>query len=67
MFHNTKVDLQKWFFAISNDHLSCRNLATHIGVTKDTAHSMLQRILIARQAKPDIINKIKKEIYEQYY
>jgi len=67
LFHKTKVDLQKWFFSISNDHLTCRKLATQIGVTKDTAHFMLQRISVARREIPEIINKIKKEVYEQYY
>lgn len=66
LFHKTKVDLQKWFFAISNEHLTCRKLAADIDVTKDTAHFMLQRISVARRDVPEIINKIKKEIYEQY-
>jgi len=67
LFHKTKIDLQKWFFAISNEHLTCRKLATNINVTKDTAHFMLQRISVARHKIPGIINKIKMEIYEQYY
>jgi len=66
LFHKTKVDLQKWFFAISNEHLTCRKLAGNIEVTKDTAHFMLHRISVARKEIPEIINKIKIEIYEQY-
>jgi transposase-like protein len=49
LFHNTKCDLQKWFFAISKVHegaskLSARQLANDILVTKDTANSMIQKI-----------------------
>lgn len=49
IFHKTKVDLQKWFLAISlvlnaKKGLSARQLARDIEVTKDTAWYMLMRI-----------------------
>lgn len=48
-FHKTKVDLQKWFMAISlimdaKKSMSARQLARHIEVTKDTAWLMLMRL-----------------------
>jgi len=49
IFHKTKVDLQKWFLAISlvlnaKKGLSARQLGRDIEVTKDTAWYMLMRI-----------------------
>ena len=48
MFHKTKVDLQKWFYAISlianNENISARQLGKEIDVTKDTAWFMMKRI-----------------------
>src|ERR1700753_890616 len=49
IFHNTKLDLQKWFLAITlvlnaKKSLSARHLGQGIEVTKDTAWSMLMRI-----------------------
>ena len=49
IFHNTKLDFQKWFLAISlvlnaKKGLSARQLSRDIEVTKDTAWYMLMRI-----------------------
>src|SRR6267154_914959 len=49
IFHKTKVDLQKWFLAISlvlnaKKGISARQLARDIEVTKDTAWYMIMRI-----------------------
>jgi transposase-like protein len=49
IFHNTKLDLQKWFFAISlvlnaKKGLSARQLGRDLAVTKDTAWFMAMRI-----------------------
>lgn len=49
IFHKTKLDLQKWFLAITlvlnaKKGLSARQLARDIEVTKDTAWYMLMRI-----------------------
>jgi len=51
MFHKTKVDLQKWFYAIDlvkSENITNRAMADKLNVTKDTANKM--------------INTIKKEI-----
>lgn len=48
IFHKTKVDLQKWFFAIkllnTDSNISSRKLAEHLSVTKDTAWAMTLKI-----------------------
>ena len=49
IFHKTKLDLRKWFIAISlimnaKKGISSRELARDIKVTKDTAWFMLMRI-----------------------
>jgi transposase-like protein len=49
IFHKTKCDLQKWFYAIPvtldiTKQQSVRQLGEHIGVTKDTALFMMNRI-----------------------
>ena len=62
MFHKTKVDLQKWFFAINQNHLSVRKLAAEINVTKDTASFMLIRIRKAIRENSELIQKLKQEL-----
>jgi len=62
MFHKSKVDLQKWFFAIEQNHLSIRQLAKQITVAKDTASYMLFRIRKALKENPDFLNHFKNEI-----
>lgn len=52
IFHNTKLDVQKWFLAISlvlnaKKGLSARQLGRDLEVTKDTAWFMAMRIRIA--------------------
>lgn len=49
LFHRTHIDLQKWFRAIqiffeSSEGVSARKLAREIGVTNNTASSMIKRI-----------------------
>jgi transposase-like protein len=49
IFHKTKVDLQKWFYAFilikhTDEDVSVRQLASHIHVTKDSAWLMLKKI-----------------------
>jgi transposase-like protein len=52
LFHQTRIDLQKWFFAIyiiqqgaaTGTKLTNRQLATYVGVNKNTACYMLKRI-----------------------
>lgn len=55
IFHNTKLDLQKWFLAVSivlnaKKGISARQLARDIDVNKNTAWYMLMRI---RQSMTD--------------
>jgi transposase-like protein len=49
LFHKSKIDLQKWFYAFmilmnTKDEVSARKLAASIKVTKDSAWYMLRRI-----------------------
>jgi hypothetical protein len=62
MFHKTKVDLQKWFFAIGQTNMSARQLAIEIEVTKDTANFMLNRIRIASKKSSDFIKLLKQGV-----
>ena len=46
IFHKTKVDLQKWYYVISivtSTDISARKLSLNIGVTKDTACTMIKK------------------------
>jgi transposase-like protein len=62
VFHKTKIELQKWFYVIwvvNNDkRLSARSLGNLIGVTKDTALKMLNRIHKEILTQNDLIKKI---------
>ena len=49
IFHKSKVDLQKWFYAFllimhTDEEVSARKLAAAIYVTKDSAWLMLKKI-----------------------
>ncbi len=62
MFHKTKVDLQKWFYAIgqllnTDQKITDRGLADEIKVTKDTAWRMINAIT-SQIGKSDLIYKI---------
>ena len=70
IFHKTKVDLQKWFVAISlvlnaNKGISARQLGRDIEVTKDTAWFMAMRIRRAMAEYGDLLKGIV-EIDETY-
>lgn len=61
IFHKTKVDLQKWFYAIQlviKSRISVRQLAKEIEVTKDTACFMVKRIKRAANKHPEFINTL---------
>lgn len=63
LFHKTKIDLQKWFVAISTymtskDKTSVRKLAEEIGVTKDTAWLMNNRLKTAYLENKELLEKI---------
>jgi transposase-like protein len=63
LFHKTKVDLQKWFFAIPlivNDTISIRELAKKIEVAKDTANHMITQVRLAYKDEPELISHFLK-------
>jgi hypothetical protein len=61
-FHNTKLDLQKWFLAVfifQNSRMipTYRKLGMELGVTKDTALLMSHRIRRAlAEQEPFMVN-----------
>lgn len=70
IFHNTKLDFQKWFVALSlilnaKKGLSARQLARDISVTKDTAWLMQMRIREAMTEYGDMLEGIV-EVDETY-
>jgi len=63
IFHKTKIDLQRWFLAISlvlnaKKGLSARQLARDIEVNKNTAWFMLMRIRRAMVEQGDLLSGI---------
>lgn len=63
IFHNTKLDLQKWFLAISlmlnaKKGISARQLSRDIEVNKNTAWYMLMRLRKAFLESPELLNGI---------
>jgi transposase-like protein len=70
IFHKTKADLQKWFMAIYlldlNPTITGRDLATQVGVAKDTGFSMRNRINSTRKNNQNLFSQIiNKVIYEK--
>ncbi|MBD2013462.1 transposase [Microcoleus sp. FACHB-53] len=65
LFHQTRVDLRKWFLAIhlfltSSGDISVRKLAREIKVNKNTASYMLSRIRQAIVEEEELIQKLIK-------
>lgn len=63
IFHNTKLDLQKWFLAIYlilNDKkgISSRQLASELEVNKNTGWYLLMRIRKAMMHDEELLKKI---------
>jgi len=63
LFHKTHVELQKWFVAIhlvlnSPGGISVRQLAKEIGVNKNTACYMIERIRKATHNEQQLIKKL---------
>jgi transposase-like protein len=63
MFHKTKIDLQKWFYAIhliinNEKKISSRELAKKIKTTKDTAWRILNEVKNSLIKQDDLIYKI---------
>ena len=48
IFHKTKIDLQKWFYAfmliVHTENITTRQLAAALSINKNSAHLMLKRI-----------------------
>ncbi|WP_017302302.1 transposase [Nodosilinea nodulosa] len=67
LFHQTHVDLQKWFRTIllvqaSSGSISVRKLAYEIGVSKNTAALMLRRLREAPLQECKLLEAIAKEV-----
>ncbi|MBE8969669.1 transposase [Nostocales cyanobacterium LEGE 12452] len=63
LFHKTYIELQKWFIAIrlvlnSAGGISVRQLAKEIGVNKNTAFYMIERIRRAMAEEPELLQKV---------
>lgn len=63
IFHKTKLDLQKWFLAISfilntKEGISARQLSADIKVNKNTAWFMLMRIRRALKEQGKLLSDI---------
>lgn len=65
LMHKTKIDLQKWFYAInfilnSTEQISSRMLADKINTTKDTAWRLMNKIKNAVVLQDELVYKISK-------
>lgn len=63
MFHKTHVELQTWFLAIrlvmnSSGGISVRQLAKEIGVQKNTAAYIIERIRKAMTQESELLRRI---------
>jgi len=63
LFHKTRIDLQKWFFAAFlyfevDKNISVRKLALKINVTKDTAAFIISRLKISISNRDELLKKI---------
>lgn len=66
IFHKTKIDLQKWFYAIhiimENDNkISSRELANEISTTKDTAWRITKEIKNTILKRDSLVLKILED------
>ena len=65
IFHKTHVSLDKWFLAIqlvinSSGGISVRQLASEVGVNKNTAASMVKRIKEEMKQDPDVLRRFAR-------
>lgn len=65
IFHKTHVDLEKWFLAIrlvmnSSGGISVRQLASEVGVNKNTAASMVKRIKEEMKQESDVLRRFAR-------
>lgn len=67
LFHGTRVPLAKWFEAVwlmeeSAKDPSCRALALHLGVNRNTACYMAMRVRRARVKESALLWSIREEV-----
>lgn len=72
LFHKSKVDLQKWFYAIlltlqPNDKTTARALSQKLGVTKDTAWAIQSKIKNALITSPKLLHELDKNLNNRIY
>jgi len=68
LFHQTHVDLHKWFHALelvlkSSRAVSVRQLAQEVGVSKNTASYMIARIRKAVEEESELLQKLVRSIH----
>jgi transposase-like protein len=62
LFHNTKIELQKWFVAIwivslQNNRINSVTMSKELGITQKTAWYMIKRIKVYLNRKDDTFEK----------
>jgi transposase-like protein len=69
IFHKSKIDLQKWFYAISimlhpHENITVRELAEKMEVAKDTAWAIQKKIKSALIYSPQILFSLDNKLNE---
>lgn len=67
IFHDSKVDLRKWFYAINilwkeGRKISVRELGEELKVNKNTANRIVEKVKNAMISNPDLLDKITQEL-----
>jgi transposase-like protein len=65
LFHKTRIELRKWFLAIvlikeSEDKISIRELSRLIGVDKNTAMNIIDRVDSVNDKDKDLVDAISR-------
>lgn len=71
VFHKSKIDLQKWFYAICatvhpTDKITARDLAEKLEIAKDTAWAIQKKIKTGLVSSPNLLLIIDKNLNELY-
>ena len=72
IFHKSKIDIQKWFYAIivmlqPSENITARDLAQKINTTKDTAWAIQKKIKNALITSPELISAIDRTLNQIIY
>lgn len=64
VFHRSRADLQKWFYAVAllmhqGRGLTCREMGRELQVNRNTAHLMSSRIRFARGADREMMHRME--------